>query len=88
MYDHISWSGDSMIIVFPTHKGDQEGRDAAPKHVYGNPECPEICPLLAFALHICSGEFRRSEARNSVFGSTKGAVEDRFGNGLRKYWLD
>jgi hypothetical protein len=33
MYNHISWENDSMVIVFPSHKGDKEGRNALPKHV-------------------------------------------------------
>jgi hypothetical protein len=33
MYNHVSWENDSMVIVFPSHKGDQEGRNALPKHI-------------------------------------------------------
>jgi hypothetical protein len=30
MYDHVSWKNDSMVIVFPSHKSDKEGRNALP----------------------------------------------------------
>ena len=56
MYDHIAWQGDCMVVVFPLHKGDREGLKGAPKHVYTNPESPQLCPILAFALYIfCTG---------------------------------
>ena len=35
-YHHVSWRDDAMIIVFPSHKGDEEGAVTLPKHVYGN----------------------------------------------------
>ena len=50
MFDHIGWEGDAMTIIFPKHKGDQEGEHCAPKHVYANPQNPAICPILAFAV--------------------------------------
>ena len=34
MYNHISWENDFMIIVFLSHKGDKEGRNALPKDIY------------------------------------------------------
>jgi hypothetical protein len=40
MYDHIGWEQDAMYVVFPTHKGDQEGDNSNPKHVYANPNNP------------------------------------------------
>ena len=58
MYDHIWWEEDSMVIVFPTHKGDKDGENSlsSPKHVFANPINPEICPILAFGAYmICLG---------------------------------
>jgi hypothetical protein len=50
LFRHISWENDSMVVVFPPHKGDQEGRNALPKHVFANPDNPDMCPILALAI--------------------------------------
>jgi len=42
MFDHIGWVGDCMTVVFPKHKGDPEGNNASPKHVYANP-LTQVC---------------------------------------------
>lgn len=82
MYDHISWDADSMVIVFPTHKGDKEGNTCSPKHVFANPTEPEICPVLWLAVHVfCSG-FRRTDSSKCVFGGAD-AVEGRFSKWLK-----
>ena len=84
MYDHIWWEEDSMVIVFPTHKGDKDGENSlsSPKHVFANPTNPEICPILAFGVYmICLG-VRRDGAKRMVFGD-KDNNESRFGNWLR-----
>ncbi len=52
VFNHISWNMDALTIVFPKHKGDQEGTFAFPKHVYANPNEPSICPILALAIYI------------------------------------
>jgi len=83
MFDHIGWEGDAMTIIFPKHKGDQEGEHCAPKHVYANPQNPAICPILAFAVYIWTIGFRRDGAKRTVFGDTKN-TEDRFSAWLRK----
>lgn len=79
MYDHISWTEDCMTVVFPTHKVDREGRDAAPKHVFANPINPEVRPILSLAIYIFTCGFRRSQSRTMVFGSGNDA-ESRFGS--------
>ena len=56
-----------MTVVFPKHKGDQEGEHCLPKHVYANPKSPEICPILAFAVYTWSIGFRREGAKRLVF---------------------
>lgn len=83
MFDHISWIDDSLTIVFPTHKGDQEGRDAAPKHVFANPSNPEMCPVLSLAIFVFCHGFRRAGSKTSLFGSGENEVESRFGTWLR-----
>jgi hypothetical protein len=52
MYNHIYWSSDAMVIVFPSHKGDKEGKSALPKHVYANTEEPHLCPILSLAMYV------------------------------------
>jgi hypothetical protein len=50
MYDHVSWSLDAMVIVFPSHKSEKEGKNALAKHVFANAADPAICPILSFAI--------------------------------------
>jgi hypothetical protein len=48
-YSHMNWGEDSLCIYFSHSKADQLGeRPKDPRHVYPNPEMPEICPILAF----------------------------------------
>jgi hypothetical protein len=42
MYNHIAWANDALVITLPRHKGDQEGSNSYPKHVYANPSRPEV----------------------------------------------
>jgi hypothetical protein len=85
LFRHISWENDAMIVVFPTHKGDQEGRNALPKHVFANPDNPEICPILALAIFVFTIGHRRQGSRTGLFNSDddEGAVEARFTKFLR-----
>lgn len=54
MLQHIFWENDSLKIVLPRHKGDQEGTRIYPKHIYANPLRPEACPVLALGLYTFS----------------------------------
>ena len=83
MFEHISWEQDSMIIVFPQHKGDKWGKDAIPKHLYANPTMPVICPILALAVYLFSSGMRRIESKRTVFGGDGNAVERRFSKWLK-----
>ena len=52
-YDHLEWQTDSLGIFFAQTKTDQMGskpRDA--RHVYANPICPEVCPILALGIYM------------------------------------
>jgi hypothetical protein len=82
MYDHISWEEDSMVIVFPSHKGDKEGKNSAPKHIYANRTCPEICPILAFSIFLFTCGYRRSGSRRDLFGGIN-ETEARFSKWLK-----
>lgn len=48
--EHMSWENDAMTVHFSHTKKDQEGADAGHKrHIYANPDQPEICAVLATA---------------------------------------
>jgi hypothetical protein len=81
-YEHVFWKEDAMIIIFAKHKGDVEGENALPKHVYANPSRPAACPILAFALY----EFTRGhrERAGLIFQSNTVATESKFSKWLTK----
>jgi hypothetical protein len=82
MYNHISWDGDSMVIVFPSHKGDKEGNVSLPKHVFANPLDPALCPILWLAVYVFTTGFRRTDAKPLVFGAVD-STESRFSKWLK-----
>jgi hypothetical protein len=59
--DHISWKEDSLTIVIPQSKSDQEGDRVCHRHIYANPLDPSICPVLSLALLIFSKSFHHAE---------------------------
>ena len=81
MLQHISWEQDAMVITTPKHKGDQEGNNCYPKHVYANPLNPAICLILSMALLIFGGEWQRSGAKRMLFRGT--ATVGRFSKWLK-----
>ena len=64
-----------MVITTPKHKGDQEGDNCYPKHVYANPVKPATCPILSMALLIFGDGWQRSGAEHMLFRDT--ATEGR-----------
>lgn len=86
-YKHIFWTDDCMHIVFPAHKGDEAGDNAAPKHVYANVENPELCPILAFALYEFSFGARTGRQQR-VFVESADNAESRFSKWLQKSCKD
>jgi hypothetical protein len=64
-YDHITWINDSLLITLPRHKGDQEGANCYPKHVFANPLNPVVCPILSLGIHLLSTSYRDSSNLNS-----------------------
>jgi hypothetical protein len=79
MYNHVSWENDSMVFVFPSHKGDKEGRNALPKHVYANTAEPSICPILGFAVYVFTRGYEREGSKMTIFA---GDAESRFSKWL------
>lgn len=55
--EHISWKEDSLTIVIPQSKTDQEGENIYHRHIFANPLQPEICPILALATLIFSKNY-------------------------------
>jgi hypothetical protein len=80
MYNHIEWKEDALMITVPKHKGDQEGAKAFPKHCYADPYTPEICPVLALALHIFCTSFRPDVTDPKLFSGS--SLEGKFSNWL------
>ena len=74
MLEHISWEEDSLTVVFPAHKGDPEGNDASPKHVYANPVHPHVCPVLALAVLVFSDGFHGRNEASFLFGKQEAAL--------------
>jgi hypothetical protein len=66
MYQHITWTDDSLVVTIPRHKGDQEGTNTYPKHVYANPTMPELCPVLSLGLHVLCTTYR-VEGKMSIY---------------------
>ena len=85
LFEHISWQGDALKIVFPTPKTDPDSTKFSPKHVYANPLCPHICPILSFAIFFFTLGMRRIGSRCVVFGDNVKGVEDRFGTWLSNF---
>ena len=82
MLQHLDWKGDSLVITFAKHKGDQGGEGMGrEKHVYANIVCPHVCPVLSLGvLTFC-------KHRGSMPGPQKvfpgGEQESRYGKILR-----
>ena len=70
-----------MVIVFPTTKSDKVGKNSSPIHVFANRKCPEICPILWFAVYIWCMGFRRAGSKTTVFGTPKD-TQKRFSSWL------
>jgi hypothetical protein len=77
MYHHFEWREDSMLVTLPKHKGDQEGSQVSPKHVYANPVYPEMCPLLSLAVYAFScNHFEKSKASRKKTVANEEQKED------------
>ena len=81
MLQHISWEQDSMVVTTPKHKGDQEGNNCYPKHVFANTDNPTICPILSMAILFFGGGWQRIGAKHLLFRGT--ATEGRFSKWLK-----
>lgn len=72
--------------MFPSSKGDKEGKNSHGKHIYANPENPEICPILSLAIYLWSIGFRRNGSKRTVFGGNE-ENNSRFSKWLKSVCL-
>ena len=50
---HLGWSDDCLLVYFAHMKNDQTGeRKRDPRHIYGNPHDPVVCPLVAISTYL------------------------------------
>jgi len=63
---HFNWDNDCMVIDMSKHKGDETGEHIQPKHLYANPYNPEVCVILAMALHVFAISFRMDNDDKSL----------------------
>ena len=75
MLQHIEWDGDALIIEEQMQKGDQRGENKFGKHLYANPDQPEICPVLALGLLLFCYP-NRPNGKQQLFAGTNS--KDRF----------
>jgi hypothetical protein len=80
LYEHIGWEEDALTITIGKTKGDQEGKNTFPRHIYANPAQPEICPILALAIYVFCKGYQREGSATLVFGTSG---QDRFSKWLR-----
>lgn len=80
---HCGWKDDCLTIEYARSKSDRKGHAKGnTKHIYANPEMPEICPILSLAIYcLC---FRKNVSGKLFSG---GFAEDRFTKALRKLLL-
>ncbi len=79
LLDHIEWENDALTIAIYKSKCDQDGSKASKKHVYANPTCPEVCPILALGIYVFSQGFRPDLSRELLGLNSK----DRFSKWLQ-----
>ncbi|KAH9116292.1 hypothetical protein LEN26_012899 [Aphanomyces euteiches] len=79
--DNMSWEGDALLVPFGRTKNDQEGTSCSPKHVYANPSCPWICPILSLSLLVFTRGMPTSGSTTLLLGSNS---QERFSKWLAK----
>lgn len=84
LFDHITWKDDALIVFLPKTKGDQEGENAFPRHLYANPENGALCPVLALAVHVFSASATPTNSRLQLFQLAN--PQAAFSNWLTELW--
>jgi hypothetical protein len=84
-YSCIGWTQDCLRIQIPKSKALQQGANRGENHefsVYANPFQPQICPLLALALHVLSQD---TVPRTKLLFKEK-SEQDRFATWFAAVW--
>ncbi|KAF0696171.1 Aste57867_13060 [Aphanomyces stellatus] len=79
-YEHVSWKNDALEIQYAVMKNDQEGQMSFPRHVYANPVCPEICPVLSLAVLVFTRGANLPGSPSLLFGYNS---KERFSSWLQ-----
>ena len=83
-FAHIGASDDCILINLPRSKCDQDGDRAYERAVYANPFRPEVCPVLALALHVFTSHVVDGGQDGSPLLFGKKGAEGRFSEVLGK----
>jgi hypothetical protein len=84
-YSEINWSEsfDSFSVHFSHSKTDQLGEEAKyARHLYSNPLCPIVCPVLALSLYLTSCFNKQQQPNGYLFPGNQ--QESRFSSLLLK----
>ncbi|ETV82231.1 hypothetical protein, variant [Aphanomyces astaci] len=67
-FDNVTWQGDALLVKFGRTKSNQEGAALFPKHVYANPLCLWICPILSLAVIVFTRSLPVGQRTTLIFG--------------------
>ena len=81
---HLQWDQDALLIYFAHEKTDQtQSRPGDPRHIYANPFCPEICPILSLGLFFLVVDITATDSEPIFTGSNQ---YSRFEKSLQKQY--
>jgi hypothetical protein len=88
LLDHLSVEDDALIVHFGQMKTDQRAtKSAFLRHVYANPLCPAVCPVLVLGLHLLSLDYTDSSPASKLFPGVDAAgvtnQDHRMGDALQ-----
>lgn len=64
VFEHLSWSGDALKILFAHQKNDQDGdRPRDPRHVYANGQDPAVSTIFALGVYFITAGFKAGNNR-------------------------
>jgi len=93
--EHMGWENDAMTIQFAHTKTDQEGKDDGYKrHLYANPDVPEICPISSIARYrmafpsIESGYLFPGSSQYDRFRKLLGRIINQHSDEIRRMGID
>ena len=79
---HIDWGVDCLKIIYAQSKGDQTGEALGnEKHVYANPENPNICVILALGVYIFCRKRGTAPAEQELHNNNNNNNNNNIGSG-------